>query len=259
MIIHSYFTNGFFDWSKLFIESFAYFNGTDHKIILDTRDLKENQVKELENLYPDIKIRNLKLNWDELEKISDTSKKELEDYKWKIENKKVNEDIKIWKLLISGDYRVKALNSLINELSEGENLVHFDIDTYIDGDLSKMFDFVKDHDFCVRFRTKRPPKDVFKENKAVQNGVMGFTVNDKTREFMKKWISHIDNVPPLERHKGFGQTSCYYAYLNMCNNKDFKVGELYELKNWKDANKGYKNKSLIKYREIFENTKKKNN
>lgn len=259
MIIHSYFTDGFFDWSRLFVESFAYFNGTNHKIILDTRDLKKNQIKELENLYSNIEVRNLKLDWDEIEKKANISKKELENYKWKTENKKVNENIKIWKLLISGDYRIKTLNNLIHELPEGENLVHFDVDTYIDGDLSEMFEFIKNYDFSVRFRIKKPLKDIFKENKAIKNGVMGFTVNNKSKEFMKKWVEHIDKVPPLERHKGFGQTSCYYAYLDMTNDKNFKVGELYDFKNWKDANQGNKDKSLIKYREIFENVKKESN
>jgi hypothetical protein len=45
--------------------------------------------------------------------------------------------------------------------------------------------------------------------------VQGYTVCDTSLEFMKHWITHIDCVPPKDRHLGYGQTSCWYAYEQM--------------------------------------------
>jgi len=262
MIINSYFTNGYFEWGKLFVESFAYHNGTDFQMILNTKDLNKKQINELKSLYPNLEVINEKLDWNMLAKKSGTSVKQLKDYKSVTEKQKVNVNNKVWKLMIAGDDRIKTVNKLLNTLPEGEYLAHFDIDTYVTGNLSELFDFVKVNDFCTKYRIKKQINrrgNVFKENGATLIYFMGFTVNDMSKEFMTRWIKHINKVPPIKRQKGYGQITCYYAYLEMIKNPNFRTGDINPYKKWAFANKGSKTKLYEKFRNSFEKLKNKTN
>jgi hypothetical protein len=44
-------------------------------------------------------------------------------------------------------------------------------------------------------------------------GVQGYRICDTTIKFLKRWIKFVEDVPPYERPLGYGQTACYYAYL----------------------------------------------
>jgi hypothetical protein len=79
---------------------------------------------------------------------------------------------------------------------------------------------------------------------------MGFTNNKNSRKFMDTWINYIDDTPPLERHKGFGQTTCYLAYLQC---KNWLVTEdVIKVKVWKNSNKGAKMGSMKKFTEMLD-------
>lgn len=259
MIIHAYFTDGYFDWAKLFVESFAFHNDNNYKIILHSKDLKESQINELYKLYNNLEVRNEKINWDDLEKKSGISKKNLKQFKSKTEKEKVNQNIKVWKLMIAGDDRIKTIYNLLKETPENDHVAHFDIDTYITGNLEDLFNFVKENDFCTIYRIKKQirKRGLVRPHRATLINFMGFTVNKKSKKFMKTWINYIDKVHPAERTKGYGQTSCYYAYLDMIKNKDFKTGDIKKYRNWASAQKGGKNMLYEKYRKDFEERKNK--
>jgi len=255
MIIHTYFTNGYFNWATLFIESFKHHHGEKYKMVIDAVDINDKQANKLKQLYNNIDIRVIKLNWNELQKKSGVNKNVLNRYKTTTENKKVNANNKVWKLMIAGDHRIKKINQLLLELPDGEHIAHFDIDTYVTGNMEELFDFVRKNDFCTRYRIEKQIKRkgrVFRENRATLIYFQGYTVNDRSKKFMERWIHYIDNKEPKKRNKGFGQSTCYWAYLDMKKDKNFKTGDTKQYQKWGNANKGSKNSSYNKFRKSFE-------
>jgi len=261
MIINAYFTDGYYDWGKLFLDSFAYHNGQDYKMILNTKDLNKKQIDGLYKSYKNLEVKNEELDWDHLEKISGIKKSQLSKWKNITEKQKVNKTIRAWKLMIAGDDRIKTIRDLLYELPEGEHVAHFDIDTYVTGNMTDLFEFVKQNDFCTRLRIEKQIKrkgKVFRENRATLIYFQGYSINKKGKEFIDTWIKYIDKVNPANRQKGYGQTSCYYAILDMWKKygKDgFRCNDTKKLQKWANANKGDKKGLVKRYREKFEQLK----
>lgn len=264
MIINCYFTDGYFDWGKLFVESYKYHNGEDKRMILFTKNLKGKQIKELESLYKNIEVRNENLSLDKIANKANISKKELIKFKNQTEKVKVNSNNKVWKLMIAGDNRIKNIYSLLKEIPENEHVLHFDVDMYITGKLDKIMEEVRKNDFTTRFRIKKQierQEKVHKPNRATLIYIQGYTVNKKSLDFIQTWIKHIDKIEPSKRPKGYGQTTCYYAYLDMNKKyKDFKWGQIEGnlMSFYKSANKGSKSNNLRNFRKHFENLIKNN-
>lgn len=213
MIIHAYFTDGFYPWAELFLKSFKFHNGTDSPIILSTRDLSQDKIDKLYDIYSNIKIENEKFNIKNLCKKAGLTKKKLLEHKNEVETKHVTENNKIWKLMVAADDRVKSIHKVISNINtEEKHLLHFDIDMYFRAQLNELFSFVRNHDISIRLRLKSPL------NRKTMIGVQGYKINQKSIDFLDRWIYYIDDVKPADRHKGYGQTSCYYAYCDVKNN-----------------------------------------
>ena len=261
-IVNVYFTNGFLKWGKLFIESYTYYNGIDDKMVVFTRNLNKKQINGLYKLRDNIEIENKNLNLELLSEKAGIDKNKLVSYKRETEREKVSGENKVWKLMIAGDDRIKQIYELMNELNEGDHILHFDADTYIQRNVSNFWDELQRNDFSTIFRINKQIRrrgKVFRENRATLICVMGFTVNENSKRFMKSWIDYIDKVPPSKRSKGYGQTSCYYAWRDMNNEiKDFRWGQFRDKKRstWMNANKGYKDQLLVKARKDFDEIRK---
>jgi len=260
-IVNVYFTDGYIEWGKLFIKSYTYHHGEDDLMIVFTRNLNNNQIREVANLRGNIEIRNKNLNFDKLSKNAGINKNILIRYKSETESEKVSTSNKVWKLMIAGDDRIKQIYELINERDEGDNILHFDADTYIQKNVSELWKELKQNDFSTIFRINKQIKrrgKIFRENRATLICAMGFTVNDRCKEFVKRWIYYIDKIKPSQRKKGYGQTSCYYAYKDMNKKyKDFKWGQFRDKRGklWMNANKGHKDKLLVKAQHNFKSVK----
>ena len=262
MIINAYFTNGYLGWGRLFLESFAYHNGQEKKMILNTRNLTKKEINGLYPLYKNLEVRNTDFNFKQMAKRAGVSVQTLINYKRVVESNKVHKDNRVWKLMVAGDDRIKTIYGILNEMDEGDCLVHFDIDTYVQGNLDKLFEISRNNYFTSIFRIDKQIKrrgKVFRENRAILICVMGFTIGKYSKEFVKRWIHYIDKVPPVKRQKGYGQTSCYYAYKDMNKKyKDIKWGQVRgvkEAKRWMNANKGSKSQLLNKAIKHFNGVK----
>lgn len=264
MIINAYLTDGYLDWGKIFVKSYTYHNGSDDKMILLTRNLNNKQIKSLYDLRKNIEIRNIDLDFKKLSKRAKVEKDKLLSYKKETEKVKVSGNNKVWKLMIAGDERIKAIYNLMKEMEEGDHLFHVDIDTYVLGKFDKLIEETKKNDFSTIFRINKQIRrrgKVFRENRATLICVMGFTINKYSKEFMKRWIHYIDKVPPIARKKGYGQTSCYYAVKDISKKyPNFKWGQFRDKKKrlWMNANKGSKSetlKSAIKHFKELKNVK----
>ncbi len=218
MIIHSYLTNGFFPWAELFLESYKFYNGIDNRIILSTRDLTKKQIKTLKRIYSNLEIRNKKLDIIQMAEKAGISHNKLLELKKQIEEDHVTEKNKLWKLMIAADDRIKSILEIMEDYKHEEYLLHTDIDMYVRAPLIDLFNFIKEHDISIRLRLKS------KINRKTMIGIQGYRLCDITINFLKKWIKYIDDIEPINRPLGYGQTSCYYAYKDF--NSKVKWGSI---------------------------------
>lgn len=219
VIIHSYLTDGFFGWAKLFVESFKFYHGVEHKIFLSTRDLNEKQQNELKSLYSNLHISNKQLDLKDIASRAKMSVQRIKQLKKHIENSAVTKNTFIWKQAISVEdrYRNSILEAMIAYPDE-DFLIHFDIDMYFRVYLKQLFDIVRANDISIKFRLKS------KLSRKVMGGLIGFKLNKKTRKFMKRWVYHIDAKPLYQKPLGYGQASFYLAYCDLKD--DLKWGHI---------------------------------
>lgn len=208
MIIHSYLTSGFYPWAEMFLKSYNYHNGEDIKIILTTKNLKNHEIERLYSLYGNLKILNHDLDIRKLAVKAKLNRQNLLALKKQVEEDHVTEKNKVWKLLIAADDRVKSTYRVMKNNKNEDYMLHTDIDLYFRNNIKSLKNFIKKHDISIRLRLHS------KLNRKTMIGIQGYKVNEKSLSFMKKWIEYIDNVPPHLRPLGYGQTSCYYAYMD---------------------------------------------
>lgn len=227
-ITHTYFTDGYFGWAKLFVESFIHFNDMNRNfLILSTRNLKKDQIDELKSYHDMIIIKNKNLKYGELAKRVGVDKQTIIQWKHTVEFEKVNKECKAWKLMIAAEDRLKEIFEVLRKHNPNR-LLHVDVDTYVRGDVTPIFDVIDQNVFTTRWRyNKQIKRDGFVkyENRATLISVQGYR-GLEAREFLKRWIELLDEVPPAKRPTGFGQTTCYRAYLEFQDRKPFTWGQI---------------------------------
>lgn len=259
MIIHAYFTEGYFEWAKLFIKSLRKSNGDGLKVVLSSRNLDGKRHDELCKLYPNLVIINKELNYVEMAERARVDKKTILQYKKQVETKSVNKNNKVWKLMIAAEDRLKEIQTILNTYDSP--ILHVDIDTYVKKDITPILETVINHDFTTRWRIEKQMRrfgSVKYENRATLISVQGYNGSPKSKAFLQTWIKHLCKVPPHERLTGFGQTSCYYAYLEWKDKMSFgdvPSSFLSPSGNgpgilW-GANKGHKEDTLRKYKDDY--------
>lgn len=227
MVIHSYFTEGYYPWAKLFVKSFKHSNGEDYRMILSSRNLDQKRIDALKGMYEGIEVINKNLNYKNLAKRAKIPLQQLMAFKKETEQIKINMNNKIWKLLISAEDRIKEIKEVHDSLEDGELMINFDVDSYIRKPIDPWIEIVKNNDFTSIFRIEKLIRKfgyVKRKNHAIVCCVQGYNVSQKTRDFLTEWVHQIDIVPPTKRPKGFGQISLYEAYLKFEN--DLRWGDL---------------------------------
>jgi len=225
MLIHTYFTDGFYGFGKLFIESFKKIHGEKDTIIATTRDLNDRNISNLEKIYKNLIVLNKNIDMSNLSKKSGFSVGKLKKLKKEIEFYKVHgaKENVLWKQFISVEDRYR--NSIMEamEYNHGEkHMMHIDADSYIRKPLYPLFDIIENNDVSLIFRLYRK-KDV----KKIFGTLSGYAINSKSKMFMNKWKEVIDRIPLKNKPRGYGQSSCYYAY-NELKDQNIKWGEIKE-------------------------------
>jgi len=255
MIIHTYLTDGFLDWGKLFLESYKYYNGEDKKIIMDTRDLNKKQIKSLKKLYNNLEIKNKQIDYIEVAKRARVDINKIKAFKDRVENQSVDKDSKYWKLYISVEDRYRnTIKEVIENNTHEDYLLHMDIDMYVRDKLNFLFDFIKKYDISIRFRNKKGKET--NDNRKVLGNIIGFKICNETLDFINTWRKYIDAVPLHQKYKGYGQSSFWYAYKEHKNKLTW--GNIPETAKSKASgailwtgNKGKKSTQLKKCKEDF--------
>ena len=210
MIIQAYLTDGFYPWAEFWLESLRRWH-PNIPVIFSTRNLSKQQIETLSK-DKNVDVQNEELTYAKLAKRANLDINKMMDFKKQVETVHVTDKNKIWKLMISADDRVKSVYKILKQV-EGKTdyLMHIDIDMYFRQPLDDLFQIIKSHDISMRFRLKS------KENRKVLGSLQGFKIGQKSLKFMETWIKYIDNLAPVNRPLGYGQTSCYYAYRDMIN------------------------------------------
>lgn len=266
-IVHCYFTDGFFGWGKMLLESLKVSNNEKYEVIFSTRNLSSDKIKELHSLYSNLTVLNKNLDYAAMAKQANVPKEKLLQYKKTIENKKVNDNIVIWKLMISAGDRQKEVQEVVHSLEDGDILMHFDADCFIRNSLDPFFEIAEKNDYTGIMNVFAQRERGEKDNPRM--GIIGcfqcYNINDRSRKFADQWVAEIENVPLLKRPIRFGQITAYRAFIKLEN--ELSWGDLPKNKisiaSKEGENKilwsfcvGDKNQSLQKMKNVLNRLKK---
>ena len=154
MLIHSYLTDGFFDFGKALLLSFKKHHGESILFMLTTRDLSETQIDQLHDLYKNLIVYNDRIDMEALSEKTGISVSGLNKYKWQVEKVYVKRESIIWKQFISVEDRYR--NSLQDAFNIcGDSFIHMDVDSFINQPLDALFDIVQTNDVSLIFRLRQ--------------------------------------------------------------------------------------------------------
>lgn len=225
MIIHSTFTDGYFNFSKLFLKSFKCSNGDGFKIVFTTTDLTKKQIYELKNIYHNLSIHNYTFDYSKICKELNISEVIAKELKYQVEHKnaKLNSMGKNWKMHVAAEKRVKQDIPFVMKYYKDENLIaHFDIDMYFKKSLSDLFYIMNQHDFTVMYRPY-----LNEEYRKIWICTMGIKTNNKNVDiFIREWGNELDKIPLKDKPYSYGQTSCYRVYKRFLKNKKINFGNI---------------------------------
>ena len=262
-IIHTYFTEGYYDWARLFLQSLKKSNGQKYKVILSSRNLDSARIQKLKGLYSDVEIRNKNLDYNKLAKRAGIDMQTLMKYKVQTEQVKINKHNWVWKLMISAEDRIREIKDVANGLKPGDLMLNLDVDSYIRSNLDSWFDIIAENDFTSIIKYDRQIKRlgyIKKKAYVIICCIQGYNIGEKSLKFLDRWMFYIDRVSPKYRARGFGQITCYEAYMNLKDELKWGIipPDSYSLSGqgkhcilW-GANKGPKHVNLKRFRSDYE-------
>ena len=261
-VIHSYFTEGYYDWARLLIDSLSKSNGKKYKLILSSRNLDKGRQKILLNSYRgDIEIRNKNLNYKDMAKRAGVKLDTLMQYKTETESVKINSYNWVWKLMVSAEDRIREIREVANSLHEGDLMLNLDVDSYIRKPLDPWFDIIAENDFTSIIKYEKQLERlgyIKKKAYVIICCIQGYNIGEKALHFLDRWMFYIDRVSPKYRPRGFGQITCYEAFLELKDELRWGIvpPKTYSLSGqgncilW-GANKGPKHENLARFRQDF--------
>ena len=240
MLIHSFVTDGYYSFAVTLLESFKAQHGDHIPFLLHTKDLSKQQISGLQNRYKELTIKNSKTDWEWLQTKSSMSKAKLLVGKQQVEqlgNRYMSKEFYHWKHYISIYSRYRdAIAEAFDFAGEGEHILHLDVDLYINKDITTIFNLIKLADVSLLLRPEYNP-----EWRKMYGCILGFTVNDKSREFMAGVRTHIHKEDFISIPKGYGQIVFWRAYNDFKKRKDIKFAKI--PKTW--IHKGFNKKAFI--------------
>lgn len=238
MIIHSYLTDGepMYRFAELFLDSYKHYNGEDVKIVFSTRDLKKNQILNLKRRYKNLDILNSSLNYNYLEDKLGFDKDKVKRIKRAVEVGRSitykTDLIKIKQFISVEDRYRTSIPDVMDRYRDYNHMLHLDIDMCFCRNANKLFEIIKENDISLRFRPKHSAK-----KRWIVGGLIGISINENGRQFINTWSNYIDDVPLVNKPKGYGQLSLYYTFQD--EKENIKIGEFprWVMSNNKDYDK----------------------
>lgn len=225
MIVHITFTDGYFEYSKLFLESFKHFNGSNIKVVFTTTDLSVDQMERLGDVYSNLIIHNKPFDYGPICKALDLSEEEIKRLKTKVEydHAMMKSELRTkWKMHVAAENRVKIDIPFVMDRYQSEDLiVHFDADMCVMQPLDILFRRLTESDFTVMYRPQLKIKC-----RRVWICLMGIKTNKQGRHFMEEWGKELDKIPLKEKPFAYGQTSCYNVYMRSLEDPKIAIGTI---------------------------------
>ena len=225
MLIHSFVTDGFYDFAITLIESFKSKHGEDIQFLLHSKELSDEQVEGLYKRYKNLTVKNSKIDWKWLQRMSRMDKEQLLRGKNQVENlgnRYMSREFSHWKHYISIYSRYRdAIAEAFDFAGEGEHILHLDADLYINRDLTTIFNLIKLADVSLMLRPQLTP-----EWRKMYGCILGFTVNKKSREFMARARTHIHAKDFINIPKGYGQIVFWRTWNDLKKRKDIKFAKI---------------------------------
>ena len=258
-VIHSYFTEGYYEWAKLLVNSIRKSNGEDIKIILSSRNLDSKRIKSLEG--KNIVIINKDLDYNKLAKRAEIKTNTLMKFKKETEQVKINKNNWVWKLMISAEDRIREIREVANTLKQDDIMLNLDVDSYIRKPLDSWFKIISENDFTSIIKYDKQMKNfgyIKKKAYVIICCIQGYNINEKSLKFLDRWMFYIDRVSPKYRPRGFGQITCYESFIELKDElrwgiippNSYSLSGKGNVTMW-GANKGSKSENLERFRKDF--------
>lgn len=242
MLIHSYATDGFFDFARSLILSFKKQHGETIPFLLHTKDMSFEQLEMLHSLYKKLTIRNSETDWAWLEKNSGIKLDDLRTGKRQVEklgNRYLSEQFYHWKHYISIYSRYRdAIKDAFEFAGDGNTILHLDADLYINNNIETIFNTIISADVSLLLRPSLQP-----EWRKVYGCILGFTVDKKSKIFMKRVREHIMEPKFRDIPKGYGQTVFWRSYNDLKDYKQYGIKFAQIPVTWID--KGFNKRAFI--------------
>jgi len=159
---------------------------------------------------------------DQWAKDCDVSVKQLQQWRREIEGDFVSGRNRVWKLLTAGGDRVRRVRSLMHTLGTPPHLpdmlVHFDIDTLFRGSILGIEREMAGYDIGVKLRRGINPVKA-----RITIDMMALKQTPCTMAWLSYWTANIAAVKPMDRPQGFGQSSCWDAFVSTEAESSFNV------------------------------------
>jgi hypothetical protein len=237
LIVHTYYTSGMHELAKIFVESFSEFHTKKQLIplIVEGVDLTTSQVEDLRKRCAHIRINQHHIDMEYWANECNVPKSTLMRWRHEIEHSYVTPVNRVWKLLVAGDHRVKTVRNIVQSLHDYPMypplrippdmyrmvVAHFDIDTIFRENIEGIADYVSNHDVALKLRPKIQP---VKARITIDTMVIKNT--GASVQWLNDWTKRIDAVPPRQRPIGFGQSSCWEAYVNSVEKHNLQAFKL---------------------------------
>jgi hypothetical protein len=239
MLVHSFATDGYYDFAIGMLVSFKACHGEDIPFLLHTMDYTDDMIKRLKGIYKNLTVKNSETDWQWLIDVSGMKKEALLKGKKKVEKEGTRYGAPAfahWKHYISIYERYKrSLLEAFDFVGEGNSFLHLDIDLYINRKLDSVFNLINLADVSLLLRPGATP-----EWRKTYGCILGFTVNKKSRKFLKTYHSVIDTEVFKYIPKGWGQTALWRAYV-IHKKSSIKIAQI--PRGWID--KGFRKNALI--------------
>lgn len=212
-LLMTYLTDGFYPWALFFCDTLKAVV-PDFDLILITKGLTEPQADSLRDTNGRIRVLNTPYDMERLARISGLSVNELMRQKEQIEKGYVTHKTRCWKLLHAGDDRVHAMHHAYAyaNVQRFTHLVAFDVDTYFRKNFMPLLHATFEETGANILAKRRLGHSVIKARITID--MMGFKTDvEAVDEFFTRWRVRIANIAPAVRPVGYGQATCYHAYL----------------------------------------------
>lgn len=130
--------------------------------------------------------------------------------------------------------KVVSIVDFINKHHDKEYGMWFDCDTHVVKNIDdKFFNYIKNYDWCCYFRPKR--------NCSIESGIQIFKLNEKTKEFSRKYLNYYLSERVFKEEDNFADNhvldSCFNKFGNNLNIGKLLTNESFNIYDYVKHNK----------------------